>query len=125
MRTSIGKLRAYWAIAALALGSAVGWWHPGSEHAVTAAVEGRLLDLRHLLRGPAPPPDDFAIVAIDDKTLGRLQRFPPPRAAIAAALEQLTDAGAKVIAVDLLLLEREMPSDSVALSPGDNALANA
>lgn len=125
MRTSIGKLRPLWAIAALALGLLIGWWHPTGQYAVTASLEGRLLDLRHMARGPVAPPPDFAIVAIDDKTLSRLQRFPVPRAAIAASIDRLTDAGAKVVAVDLLLLERETPSIGNSLSAGDNALAQA
>lgn len=125
MRTSIGKLRSAWALAALAAGLLIGWWHPTGNYAVTASLEGRLLDLRHMARGPIAPPADFAIVAIDDKTLSRLQRFPVPRDAIAAAIDRLTDAGAKVIAVDLLLLERETPSIGNSLSPGDNALAAA
>lgn len=125
MRTSIGKLRSYWAIAALVLGFAVGWWSPSEEYAGAASFEGRLLDLRHVVRGPLSPPPSFAIVAIDDKTLGRLRTFPVPRGAIAKTIDQLTLAGAKVVAVDLLLLEREMPSIGNSLSAGDNALAQA
>src|ERR1044072_9232202 len=90
-----------------------------------SSLEGRLLDLRHLVRGPIDPPVDYVIVAIDDKTLMRLKRFPPPRAAIAACVERLTDAGTSVVAVDLLLLEREGASDSDTLSAGDAALSRA
>ncbi len=125
MRTDLGKLRPLWAIAALAAGLLIGWWHPTGHYAATASLEGRLLDLRHVVRGPLPPPADFAIVAIDDKTLSRLKRFPPPRAALAAAIDRLTEAGAKVVAVDLLLLERETPGAGDELSAGDAALAQA
>jgi len=125
MRANIGKLRPLWAIAALAAGLLIGWWHPTGHYAATASLEGRLLDLRHMARGPLPAPADFAIVAIDDKTLSRLQRFPPPRAALAAAIDRLTEAGAKVVAVDLLLLERETPGDGDGLSAGDAALVQA
>ena len=69
MRASIGKLRSYWVVAALVLGLAVGWWQPSGRYAVTASIEGRLLDVRHLARGPIAPPPGFAIVAVDDKTL--------------------------------------------------------
>lgn len=125
MRTSIGKLRAAWAIAALLLGLAVGWWHPSARHAVAAALEGRLLDLRHVLRGPVPPPSDFIVIAVDDKTLARLQDFPVPRGSIAAAVDRLSDAGAKVVAVDLLLLERQASDSGGGLSAGNTALAEA
>lgn len=125
MRTSIGKLRPYWAVPALIFGVAVSWWSPSEQYAGAASFEGRLLDLRHVVRGPVAPPADFAIVAIDDKTLGRLKRFPLPRGALAKTIEQLTSAGAKVVAVDLLLLEREMPGIGDGLSAGDNALEQA
>ncbi|MGH6894476.1 MAG: CHASE2 domain-containing protein [Dongiaceae bacterium] len=125
MRTTIGRLPWPWAILCLIGGLAIGWWHPGETSAVTAALEGRLLDLRHVLRGPVAPPEEFAIVAIDDRTLGRLQRFPVPRAVIADSVNRLTDAGAKVLAIDLLLAERESPGGGDSLSPGDLALAAA
>jgi adenylate cyclase len=125
LRTRIGKLPGYWAILALIVGLAIGWWQPGGHGRLTSALEGRLLDLRHLVRGPVAPPDDFAIVAIDDKTLGRLQRFPVPRTAIAACIDRLTDAGAKVLAVDLLLLEHESPGESDNPTSGDAVLAAA
>lgn len=125
MRTTIGTLRWSWAIPCLIAGVVIGIWHPGEMRALTAVIEGRLLDLRHLVRGPIEPPDDYAIVAIDDKTLGRLKQFPPPRRVIAACVDRLTDAGAKVIALDLLLLERETPAEGQVLSAGDALLAEA
>lgn len=124
MRTSFGKLRAYWAIAALVSALAVAWWRPSELYPVIAALEGRLLDLRHVVRGEMAPPPDIAIVAIDDKTMSRLQRFPVPRASLAEAIDKLADAGAAVVAVDLLLLEREASSGE-GLSAGDQALAAA
>ena len=125
MRTTIGKLPWYWVILCLTAGIAIGWWQPGGHGRLTSALEGRLLDLRHVVRGPMAPPDKFAIVAIDDKTLGRLKRFPVPRAALAACIDWLTDAGVKVIGVDLLLLEQETPSEGDSLSAGDAVLAAA
>ncbi|HEY3149568.1 MAG TPA: adenylate/guanylate cyclase domain-containing protein [Dongiaceae bacterium] len=125
MRTTIGKLSRYWVILALVAGLVIGWWQPGDNGGLASALEGRLLDLRHVVRGPVPPPDDFAIVAIDDKTLGRLHRFPAPRTVIATCIDRLTDAGAKVVAVDLLLLEHEAPSEGDSLSAGDAILASA
>jgi adenylate cyclase len=126
LRTTIGKLPWYWVVPCLIAGIAIGWWHPGETTALTAALEGRLLDLRHVLRGPVKPPDDFVIVAIDDKTMVELhQRFPVQRATLADAVDVLTKAGAKVLAVDLLLLEREAGGVGDALSPGDAKLAAA
>jgi adenylate cyclase len=125
LRATIGKLPWPWAILCVIAGIAIGWWQPGESGRLTSALEGRLLDLRHVIRGPVAPPDDFAIVAIDDKTLGRLKRFPVPRAALAACIDRLTDAGVKVLGIDLLLLEQETPSEGDSLSAGDAVLAAA
>ena len=125
MRKTLGKLPWYWAIPCLIAGLVIGWWQPGETEGLTAALEGRLLDLRHVVRGPAGPPDQFAIVAIDDRTLDRLTRFPVPRSAIATTIDRLTSAGVKVVAVDLLLLEHETSGETDSLSPGDAVLAAA
>jgi adenylate cyclase len=123
LRTTIGKLPWYWVLLCLIAGIAIGWWHPGENSALTAALEGRLLDLRHVLRGPIRAPDEIAIVAIDDKSVSALQRFPVPRGAIAAAVDRLTSAGATVLAIDLLLVDREPGGEGDASSPGDSVLA--
>ena len=123
MRKTLGKLPWYWVFLCLIAGIAVGWWHPGENSALTAALEGRLLDLRHVLRGPIKAPDEFAIIAIDDKTLG--PRTSLPRGELAAGVERLTEAGATVVAIDILLLDREAGSAGDALSTGDMVLGAA
>jgi adenylate cyclase len=125
LRKTLGKLPWYWVLLCLIAGLAIGWWQPGQVQGLTAALEGRLLDLRHVVRGPTVPPSEFAIMAIDDKTLDRLTRFPVPRSAIATSIDRLTSAGAKVVAVDLLLFEHETSSETDSLSPGDTVLAAA
>jgi adenylate cyclase len=123
LRKTLGKLPWYWVLLCLIAGIAIGWWHPGERSALTTALEGRLLDLRHVLRGPVKAPDEIAIVAIDDKSVAALQRFPVPRGALAAAVDRLTEAGAKVLAIDLLLLDREPGGEGDSLSAGDTVLA--
>ncbi len=123
MRKTLGKLPWYWVFLCLIAGIAIGWWHPGERSALTAALEGRLLDLRHVLRGPIKAPDEFAIVAIDDKTLG--PRTSLPRGELAVGVERLTEAGASVVAIDILLLDREAGSAADALSTGDMVLGAA
>ncbi len=62
-------------------------------------------DLWLQLRGPVAPADQVAILVIDDATLQRLGEWPPPRGALAVAVERLEAARASVVAFDLLLLE--------------------
>jgi adenylate cyclase len=123
LRKTLGKLPWHWVFLCLIVGIAIGWWHPGENSALTAALEGRLLDLRHVLRGPIKAPDEIVIVAIDDKTLGT--RTSLPRGELAAAVDRLTDAGAKVLAIDLLLLDHEDGGEGDAPSTGDSILAAA
>lgn len=90
---------------------------------VFAAAEGMALDLRFKLRGPLPAPADIVLIAIDDRSIASLGRFPPSRAALAALVDRLHAAGARVIALDLLLADPEQPGDT--LSAGDQALVDA
>jgi len=88
-------------------------------------VEGRTLDWRFRLRGPLPPPPEVAILALDDASLARFGRWPLPRATLAEAVRRLQAAGARTVAVDILLLEPEQGSSGVGLMPGDLALREA
>jgi adenylate cyclase len=123
LRKTIGKLPWYWVFLCLIAGIAIGWWQPGQRSALTAAMEGRLLDLRHVVRGPIKAPDEFVIVAVDDKTLG--PRSSLPRGALAAGVDWLTEARAKVVAIDILLLDHEAAAEGMSVSPGDAMLAAA
>jgi len=67
-------------------------------------------------RGPLPVPDDIAIVAIDQTSLTRLGRFPWHRALTAQALEHLSQARPKAIALDVLFSEATSNADDSALA---------
>ncbi len=88
------------------------------------AIEGQGLNWRFQLRGPLPSPPGVVIVAIDDRTVAALRRWPLPRRMLAEVVGKLNEAGAAAIGLDLLLLDREQPSDGVMLSPGDLELLN-
>ena len=90
-----------------------------------AGIEGQTLTWRFRLRGPVKPPGDVAIVAIDDRTIAAVGKWPPPRRVLARTVATLDAAGAAVIGLDLLLLEREQPSDGLGLTPGDRELYDA
>ncbi|MFO7787093.1 MAG: CHASE2 domain-containing protein, partial [Halospina sp.] len=68
---------------------------------------------------PVTPPDDLAIVAIDEKSLEALGRWPWPRHRHASLIDRLDDAGAGPITLDILFTE---PSDN---GDDDRRLARA
>jgi adenylate cyclase len=76
---------------------------------VVRGLETASLDLRFRLRGARPPGADLAIVLVDDRSLENLGRWPLSRNLFARALEILDQAGAKVIAFDLLFTEPDEP----------------
>jgi len=98
---------------ALALG--IGHWRGDLQHLDRA--EAALTDLRLLARGTRAAPRSVTIVAIDDDTVAK-QGYPLPRADLAAIIEAIARFEPRVIALDVLLIDRG--SDQ-----GDAALAQA
>ncbi|HEU4517898.1 MAG TPA: adenylate/guanylate cyclase domain-containing protein [Microvirga sp.] len=76
---------------------------------VLRSLELETLDWRFRLRGPLPPGDDVALVMVDDATVARAGAWPPPRGLIAAAVDRLAEAGARVIVLNLLFAEARAP----------------
>ena len=70
-------------------------------------LEGQLLDLRFRLRAPRPVSDAIVLVRIDDRSLREIGRWPWSRAVVADLIGRLQAAGARTIALDLLLTEPE------------------
>jgi CHASE2 domain-containing sensor protein/signal transduction histidine kinase len=71
-----------------------------------------------------PARDDIIIVAIDDRSLAALGRWPWPRNLHAQLIEQLNRAHPRMIGLDVILSEPERAPDSSSPS-GDRALENA
>jgi CHASE2 domain-containing sensor protein/tRNA A-37 threonylcarbamoyl transferase component Bud32 len=71
------------------------------------AAHGKFYDLSLKIRGSLIPPSDLTIVAIDDASLAQFGRWPWPRTKIADLIHRLSEAGAKVIAVDIVFLPSE------------------
>jgi CHASE2 domain-containing sensor protein/signal transduction histidine kinase len=66
---------------------------------------------------PAPhPPSPILIVSIDDQSLQQYGRWPWPRDLLAKLINQLSDAGARVIGLDVLLSEPQSPEADLALA---------
>src|SRR5439155_6440842 len=94
----------------IALSFGVFFWAP--EFLKT--VETKLYDLHFTLRGVRSPGDRVAIAAIDEKSLAAIGRWPWPRSVLAQVIRTLSEGGARVIAVDILLSEPEVSGESRA-----------
>ena len=72
------------------------------------AFEAKTYDLRFkAMRGPIPPHPDIAIIAIDDKSIAELGRFPWSRTQYVRLLQKLSDAKVKVVLFDAFFPEQE------------------
>src|SRR5262245_33881926 len=67
-------------------------------------------------RGTERPPDEVVIVAIDEASVKRFGRFPWPRSLMAQALDKLSGAHPKVIAIHALYSEPSNEADDAALA---------
>jgi CHASE2 domain-containing sensor protein/signal transduction histidine kinase len=79
---------------------------------VTALVLGRLTERldyivydHALSNAERPPPDGIVVVAIDNRSLQAIGRWPWPRSIHAAALDRLADAHARSVGYDVLFVE--------------------
>jgi adenylate cyclase len=70
-------------------------------------LEEKLYDLRFKIRGKITPPPYVVIIAIDDKSLEKLGRWPWSRDQLARLVDILSGKGAKVIAFDIFFAEPE------------------
>jgi adenylate cyclase len=78
------------------------------QNPLLEALEAKTYDLRFQdLRGTLPPSPDVAIVAIDDKSIAELGRFPWSRSEYVRLIENLSAAGAKALLVDMFFPEPE------------------
>ncbi|HEY2013917.1 MAG TPA: CHASE2 domain-containing protein [Bryobacteraceae bacterium] len=71
-------------------------------------------------RGPMPPPDDIAIVAIDERSIARFGRFPWSRQVIARTIDAIAAGQPKAIALDVLFTDptNQEADDTLAGSIG-------
>lgn len=82
-----------------------------NQNSFLEAFEAKTYDLRFSdLRGAIPPSADIAIVAIDDKSVAELGRFPWTRTRYVQLIERLTNAGAKALLIDAFFPEHESAS---------------
>jgi adenylate cyclase len=104
------KLKLYACLVALVMLAGAIWagalaqGHINGRASVLDRLETVLLDLRILIKGPREAPRDVVIVAIDDKTVTAAGQYPVGRVFLKALVEGIRDAGAKALAVDILLI---------------------
>ena len=78
-------------------------------------LDRKLLDFRHLARGPIAAGPDVVIVAIDEASLAKVGRWPWPRARIADLVDRLADAGVSAIGFDVVFDQPVSTVDRQAL----------
>jgi len=99
-------------------GAAVYFAHERGHLSFLDRIESAMTDLRTLARGVRVPPDFVTIVAIDDTTVKQGGSYPLARIDLARIIDAIARLQPKVIAIDLLLVDRG--SDD-----GDEALARS
>lgn len=82
----------------------LGYRHMAGAASPVDRVETVLLDLRILVTGPRAAPPDVVIVAIDDRTVASAGRYPIDRNRLARLLDKIQEAGARAVAIDILLV---------------------
>jgi adenylate cyclase len=89
------------------------------------AFEAKTYDLRFkTMRGPLTPNPDIAIIAIDDKSIGELGRFPWTRTEYARLLDKLSEAGAKAVLFDAFFPEQESKNADQAFAAAAKRAGN-
>ena len=92
-------------------------------------LESTTIDLRTLMRGVKPPPDFVTIVAIDDSIVKQRGVYPLSRTDLAKIVDTIARLQPKVVAVDLLLVDKgaddadDALAKSLALRPSVIAAA--
>jgi CHASE2 domain-containing sensor protein/tRNA A-37 threonylcarbamoyl transferase component Bud32 len=71
------------------------------------ATQCKLYDFGLKIRGSSPTPKEVTIVAIDDSSVAQIGRWPWPRTKVAQLINRLSEAGAKLIAFDIVFLPAE------------------
>jgi adenylate cyclase len=69
-------------------------------------LESTTIDLRTLMRGVKPPPDFVTIVAIDDTIVKQKGVYPLSRSDVAKIVDTIAQHQPRVVAVDLLLVDK-------------------
>jgi eukaryotic-like serine/threonine-protein kinase len=72
------------------------------------SMEFKLYDMRAKLRARARAGETVVLVGIDDQSIREIGRWPWPRSYVAEMVDQLAEAQAKVIGIDILMNDKEL-----------------
>ena len=97
-------------------GAGVWFGHASGYLRALDRVESTLTDLRTLARGVKAPPDLVTIVAIDDGMVKHGSTYPLARTDLANIIDAIARLKPKIIAVDLLLVDRGTADGDAALA---------
>ncbi len=86
-------------------------WSPS----ILRTIDLKLSDFRFKIRGEVTPNSNVAIVAIDEKSINQLGRWPWSRYRLAELIDKLKDYDPKVIAFDITFSEHESEDADRAL----------
>lgn len=90
-----------------------GMWKHYTKYAgrqdIINTLETKLLDFRFSMRGPEKPTGKVGVLAIDEKTIQRLGRWPLPRSMYEPAFKNLKKLGVSWIGFDVVFSEPERP----------------
>ncbi len=75
-----------------------------------SVMENKILDYRFLLRGRTAPGAEVVIIAIDEKTLDELGRWPFPRSYFVDVVENLNKMGVRALGFDMIFSEPDIYS---------------
>lgn len=79
-------------------------------------IDLKMKDLRLLLRGPIPPPSPVVIVAIDNKSIKEIGRWPWSREIIGDLIKGMAEYGVKVAALDVVFSETQNHTSDASLA---------
>ncbi len=71
-------------------------------------LEGKLFDMRAKLRARAKTAENVVLIGIDDDSIRQIGRWPWPRSYMAEMVDQLAEAQAKVIGLDIFFSDAEL-----------------
>lgn len=106
------------------IGAVIGFATYRQAPAFLRDVDARLKDARFRARGAIHPDPRVVVVAIDNKSIKEIGRWPWPREVMGRLLEKIAADGARVTALDIVFSEPESTRQDRALADGAGRAGN-